>query len=171
MNFCAAILILKMEENMQHLVYYALLNFKKGNTTEMQKKDLCSVWRRCCDWSNVSKVVCKVSWYYWYCGQIILCCVAVLCIGRCWAAPLASTHKKPIVESSQHTQNIQINSYWWKWKVCLYFMGEKVAAFSVLWETMYENWCHEVAVPTFSLAQVSSHSRHHKAKAAQNIFP
>ena len=25
-------------------------------------------------------------------GQIILCCGAVLCIGRCLAAPVASTH-------------------------------------------------------------------------------
>ena len=31
------------------------------NTPSPPKKiDLCSVWRRCCDWSNVSKVVCKV---------------------------------------------------------------------------------------------------------------
>ena len=25
------------------------------------KKGLCSIWRRCCDWSNMSKVVCEVS--------------------------------------------------------------------------------------------------------------
>ena len=31
------------------MVYY----FKKGkNATEMQKKDLCSVWRRCWDWPS-----------------------------------------------------------------------------------------------------------------------
>ena len=27
------------------------------------KKDLCSVWRKCCDCLNMSKVVCKISWW------------------------------------------------------------------------------------------------------------
>ena len=39
MNFCAAILILKMEENMEYLWHIMLCYFKKGkNTTETQKK-------------------------------------------------------------------------------------------------------------------------------------
>ena len=39
MNFRAAILILKMEENTQHFWCIMLYYFKKGkNTTEMQKK-------------------------------------------------------------------------------------------------------------------------------------
>ena len=38
-NFCAAILILKMEEDTQHFWHIILCYFKKGkNTTEMQKK-------------------------------------------------------------------------------------------------------------------------------------
>ena len=46
----------------QHFGHLMLYYFKKGkNATEMQKKDLCSIWRRCCDWWNVSKVVCEVS--------------------------------------------------------------------------------------------------------------
>ena len=73
-----------------------MLYFKKcKHATKMQKKDLCSVWRRCCDWSNVVKVVCKVSWYngyYWHFAQITLCWGAVLRIGRCLAAALASTY-------------------------------------------------------------------------------
>ena len=45
MNFCAAILILKMEENMQHFCHIMLYYFRKGkNTTEMQKK-ICAVYR------------------------------------------------------------------------------------------------------------------------------
>ena len=60
------------------------------------KKRLCSVRRRCRDWQSVLKVVWEVSWYYWHFGQII-CCGAVLCIGRCLVAPLASTHWKPII--------------------------------------------------------------------------
>ena len=51
-----------MEEYMQHFWHIMLYYFKKGRSaTEMQKKDLCSVWRRCCDWLNVSTVVCEVS--------------------------------------------------------------------------------------------------------------
>ena len=39
MNFCIAILVLKMEENMQHFQHIMLYYFKKGeNTAEMQKK-------------------------------------------------------------------------------------------------------------------------------------
>ena len=39
-NFCAAILILKMKENMQHFWCVMLYFFKKGkNATETQKED------------------------------------------------------------------------------------------------------------------------------------
>ena len=38
-SFCVAILVLKMEENMQHFWHIILYYFKKGkNATEMQKK-------------------------------------------------------------------------------------------------------------------------------------
>ena len=44
MNFCAAILILKMEENMQHFWHIMLYYFKKNkNATEMQKR-VCAVY-------------------------------------------------------------------------------------------------------------------------------
>ena len=39
MNFCAASLVLKMEENTQHFLRIMFYYFKKGkNTTEMKKK-------------------------------------------------------------------------------------------------------------------------------------
>ena len=39
MNFCVAILILKMEENKQHFGHILVYYFKKGkNATEMKKK-------------------------------------------------------------------------------------------------------------------------------------
>ena len=85
----------------QHIMFYY---FKKGkNTTETKMEKV--LWL-----IDMSKVVCEVSWYYWHFGQITLCCGAVLCTGRCLAAPLASTHQKPIAGDSWHTQNIQINS-------------------------------------------------------------
>ena len=44
MKFCAAILILKMEEKMQHFQSIMLYYFKKGkNTMETQKK-ICAVY-------------------------------------------------------------------------------------------------------------------------------
>ena len=44
MNFCVAVLILRMEENTQHFWHIILYYSKKGkNATEMQKKDFCSV--------------------------------------------------------------------------------------------------------------------------------
>ena len=43
-NFCVALLILKMEENKQHSRHSMLYYFKKGkNTTETQKK-ICAVY-------------------------------------------------------------------------------------------------------------------------------
>ena len=62
MNLCVAILILKIEKNKQHFWHIMLYYFKKSkNATETHtQKDLCSVQRRCCDWSNMSKVVCEV---------------------------------------------------------------------------------------------------------------
>ena len=45
MNFCVAILILKMEENTQHFQHIMLYYFNKSkNTTEIQKKKICAVY-------------------------------------------------------------------------------------------------------------------------------
>ena len=44
-NFCAAILMLKIKENKQHFQYIMLYYFKRGkNTAEMQKKKICAVY-------------------------------------------------------------------------------------------------------------------------------
>ena len=91
--------------------------------------------RKCCDWSNVSEVVCKVSWYCWHFGQFILCCGAVLCIGRCLAAPLASTHWKPIAGDSRHTQNIQISTVIGENEKCVFCFMEKTK--QTFWPTQY----------------------------------
>ena len=69
-NFCVAILMLKMEENMQHFIHIMLYYLKKDkNVTGTHKKVLCSIWRRCYNWLNVSKVVCEVSWWRFLAGQ------------------------------------------------------------------------------------------------------
>ena len=55
-NFYVAILILRVEENMQHFQHIMLYYFKQGkNANWNAKKDLCCVRRRFCDWSNLSK--------------------------------------------------------------------------------------------------------------------
>ena len=49
-----------MEGNKQHFWHIMFYYFKKGkHAVQTQKNDLCSVWRRCCDCFNVSKVVCE----------------------------------------------------------------------------------------------------------------
>ena len=94
MNFCVAILILNMEENKQHFQHIMLYYFKKGkNATKMQrKKDLCSVWRKCCDWSNVSKVV-----------RSALCCRFPLAYAPCWSGPVEfdSNRMETLIENNQ----------------------------------------------------------------------
>ena len=114
------------EKNTQHFQHITLYYFKKGKKCNQNaKKDLCSVWRRCPDLLNVSKVVCEVSWYYLHFGHIILCCGAALCIGRCSAAPLASTHWKPIVGNSQHTQNTQVSKVIGEHEKCVFYFTDK----------------------------------------------
>ena len=129
-SFCAAILILKMEENMQHFQHIMLYYFKKGrNTTEMQNK-ICAVYGEGAVTAQTSKVVCEVSWYNWHIGQTILCCGAVLCTGRWLAAPLASTHYMPITGDGWHTQYIQINKVIGENEKCVfYFMQETKQSF------------------------------------------
>ena len=65
MNFCVAILILKMEENMQHFQHIMLYNFKKGkNITEMQKK-ICAVYGE----GAVTDRMCQ-KWFVKFLGSI-----------------------------------------------------------------------------------------------------
>ena len=58
----------------------------------------------------------------------MLCCGAVLCIGRCLAAPLASPHWKAIVGDRRHTQNIQINEVIGENEKCVFHFTEKIHA-------------------------------------------
>ena len=71
------------------LVYY----FKKGIKTQLKLKKRSVHYMEKVLW--LMECVKSGLWsflYYWHFGQVILCCGAVLCIGRCLAAPLASTH-------------------------------------------------------------------------------
>ena len=38
-----------------------IVSRKVKTQLKCKKKNLCSIWRRCCDWSNVLKVVCTIS--------------------------------------------------------------------------------------------------------------
>ena len=69
-NFHVAILILKMEENMQHFQHIMFYYFKKGNNaTEMQKK-ICAVYGEgAVTDRNVSEVVCEVLCWRFLAGQ------------------------------------------------------------------------------------------------------
>ena len=45
MNFCVAILVLKMKENMQHFWHVMLYYFKKGKNTTDTQKEIYAVYR------------------------------------------------------------------------------------------------------------------------------
>ena len=49
--------------------YYVLLLQKRWKHNRNVKADLCSVWRRYSDWSNMSKVTCKISCWRFLTGQ------------------------------------------------------------------------------------------------------
>ena len=64
-NFCIAILILKMEENTQHFQHIMLYHFKKGkDTTEMQKK-ICAMYGE----GAVTDQMCQ-KWFAKFLGTI-----------------------------------------------------------------------------------------------------
>ena len=63
MNFYVAILILKMEENMEHF-WHILYYFKKGNVTEVQKK-ICAVYGE----GAVTDQMCQ-KWFVKFLGTI-----------------------------------------------------------------------------------------------------
>ena len=127
-NFCAAVLILKMEEDTQHLVYCAY--FKKGkNRTEMHKRFVqCMekvLWLIECVKSGLWSFLVLLTFRP---NNSLLW--AVLYIGKCLAAPLASAHFEyvgylPIVGGSRHTQNIHINKVNGENKKCVFYFMEK----------------------------------------------
>ena len=93
---------------------------KKGKKYKVQLKckkiNLCIVWRRFWDWSNRSKVVCEVPCWRFLTGLRSMVTLdqlklRVIKLDINWEQP--TLHH---VGDSRHTQNIQINSYWWKWK-------------------------------------------------------
>ena len=91
-NFYAAIIILKMEENAQHFWHTTLYYLKKSKNATETKKKICAV----CGEGAVIDGMCQ-KWFVKFLGTLdilvkILCCGAGLCIGRCLAAPRASTH-------------------------------------------------------------------------------
>ena len=64
-DFCVAILILRMKENMQHFQHIMCYYFKKGkNATETQKK-ICAVYRVCA----VTDQTCQ-KWFVKFLGTI-----------------------------------------------------------------------------------------------------
>ena len=137
-NFCVAISILKIEEDTQHFQRIMLSYFKKRkNATESQKK-VCAVYGQ----DAVTDQMCQ-KWFAKFLGvfcQIILCCGAVLCIGRCLAAPVASTHYfGQQWGDSQRTQNIQINKGFGENEKCVfYFTGKKLTIFSYMSQSCYQ---------------------------------
>ena len=124
-NFWVAILILKMEEEKQHFWHSILYCFKVKNATKppfpppKKKKDLCSVWRRCCDWSYVSKVVCKV-----WCWRFL-------------AGWHTSSGKPAAVDSNQIKTFIENNQY---------YTMQEIANILKISKSSIENHLHQLEV-------------------------
>ena len=97
----------RKKQHFWHIIFYY---FKKGKNATETQKDLCGIWRGCCDWLNVSQVVLEVSCWkflsWWYCSPI----------GQLMLIEIKSRHWEQTTlyhkGGSQHTQNIQIK--WWK---------------------------------------------------------
>ena len=103
------------------MLYY----IKKGkNATEMQEK-ISAVYGEgaVTDWTCwkwFAKFLATID--IWPNNSLLW---AVLCIGRCLAAPLACTHQQPIVGDGWHTQNIQINIVIGENEKCVFYFTEK----------------------------------------------
>ena len=126
MNFCVVILILKMEENMQHFCHILLYYFKKGkNAAKMQKKDCMEKCMEKVLWliervkSGLQSFVLEIShWVILYSrGQLKL---------------IAMFYH---VGDSQHTQNIQINKVIGENEKCVFYFMEKTIW--TFWPTQY----------------------------------
>ena len=133
LNFCIAILLLKMEEIMQHFQHIMVYHFNKGkNTTKTHTHThthtLCSVWRRCCDqlecvksglWSSVLEISCWMMLHSWV-DQLKLIAIK----SRHWEKSTLYH-----VGDSQHTQTIQINKIIGENQKCVLFYRKKVTCF------------------------------------------
>ena len=65
MNFYIAILVLKMEENMQHLQHIMLYYFKKGKNAMKHTKKICAVYGE----GAVTDQMCQ-KWFVKFLGGI-----------------------------------------------------------------------------------------------------
>ena len=100
---------------------YSTLLFQWGKNQQKckKKKDLCSVWRRCRDWSNVSKVVCKVLCWRFLAGWCSV--VRLIAIkSRHWEQSMLYH-----MGDRWHTQNIQINKVTGENEKCVFHFTEK----------------------------------------------
>ena len=114
-NFCAAVLILKMEENTQHFWHIILYYFRKGRKATEMQEEICAV----CGEGAVTDQMCQ-KWFVKFLGTIDILGKQFFAVrrkesytGKCLAAPLPSTHCKPIAGDSRHTPSIQINKVYW----------------------------------------------------------
>ena len=94
MNFCAATLILKIEENMQHLQYiWFIISRQVKVQIECKIKKICAVYEEGAVTDQKWYVKFLLLFTFWPNNSY---CRALVCTGRCLSAPVASTHEKPI---------------------------------------------------------------------------
>ena len=108
MNFCVAILILKMEENKQHFLHIMLYYLKKGiNMTAMQKK-ICAV----CGEGAGTDQTCQ-KWF------------AKFCAGDFWK-DIATWPCRPVeIDSDEIETLIENHQYYTMWEIADIFKISK----------------------------------------------
>ena len=123
LNFCVAILILKMEESI--LVYYASIISKKVKMQLKCKKRFV----RCME--KVLWLTKRVESGLW--SSILEMSVWTMLHGQVDQLKLIAIKSRHREQSTlyhggenRHTQNIQISSYWWKGKMRLLLYGKKL---------------------------------------------
>ena len=122
MNFCVAILILKMKENMQHFQYIMVYYFKKGKNTTQKRFVPCMekvLWLIERVKSGLRSFMLEVS--RWMVLHRLVDQLKLLLIKlRLWERSTLYH-----MGGSWHSQNIQVNEVTGeKWKICLLFYGK-----------------------------------------------
>ena len=134
-NFCVAILILKMEENKQHFYMLRFITSRKVKHDWSAKKRFVQVWRRCWEWPNVSK------WRVQFCAADVTVDCAPLLHRPAEVDRVDSDQIKILTENNQRSTMREMYSNFWRThniqtkegvgenKCISYFMGKKCVDF------------------------------------------
>ena len=129
MNFCAAILILKMKEDMQHFLYIMLYISRKLTQVKLNTKRFVQYMKKLL-WliQDVKSGLWTflVLLIFWPNNSLLWGCLMHWKVfsSTPGLSPLEANGRREPTSSKHPNQ-----SYWWKWKVCLLFYGKNITGF------------------------------------------